>query len=494
MDIKNIKVGKVAQAATALLVVASFFAPSVTQAASASITELETTANVSASTIPAVTTAGGVTEVKATRTLTVNALPANAETIVIGTCTVTFTTTAGSTSDDTNCTGGATIDTNTGAGNVNRTAGDIAVVLQSLTNVSDTGHGALTVGAPSGTTVSFTTTGTETTAAVVTFTDGTTGDISSSASTAGVVGVASTVTITITGALVASAADHSVNVDALGAIDLGTAALTAAQVAGAIRTGITGAAGYGAKNYTVSGSGADITFTRKATGSSGNASITLTDASYGAKAQVVTFTPVYTSGSFEFGIGINGTGYQFRGGNDIQSIVEGLVAELDADTDVTCTEDDTMVTCTADTAGTAFTYSSWATTTGGGGGGGGHSSGGGSSKPKPTTPSTPAGKTAAELQAMLNDLMKQLEALKGGSPAPAASGTFMVDLDLGAQGADVTALQNWLIAKGFKIEAGATGYFGAQTQAALAAYQKANGITPAAGFFGPKTRAMVNGK
>jgi peptidoglycan hydrolase-like protein with peptidoglycan-binding domain len=34
--------------------------------------------------------------------------------------------------------------------------------------------------------------------------------------------------------------------------------------------------------------------------------------------------------------------------------------------------------------------------------------------------------------------------------------------------------------------------FGPLTRAALARFQKANGITPAVGFFGPITRARVN--
>jgi peptidoglycan hydrolase-like protein with peptidoglycan-binding domain len=73
-----------------------------------------------------------------------------------------------------------------------------------------------------------------------------------------------------------------------------------------------------------------------------------------------------------------------------------------------------------------------------------------------------------------------------------SSVTFARDLTLGSTGADVTALQTWLISKGFSIPAGATGYFGAQTQAAVAAYQAANGITPAAGYFGPITRGRIN--
>lgn len=98
--------------------------------------------------------------------------------------------------------------------------------------------------------------------------------------------------------------------------------------------------------------------------------------------------------------------------------------------------------------------------------------------------------TADELQAQVNALLAQIAALGGGSSS--SSTTFTMDLTLGSSGAEVTALQNWLISKGYSIPAGATGYFGAQTQAALAAYQAANGISPAAGYFGPVTRAKVN--
>ena len=57
----------------------------------------------------------------------------------------------------------------------------------------------------------------------------------------------------------------------------------------------------------------------------------------------------------------------------------------------------------------------------------------------------------------------------------------------------MTALQQMLINKGYLTAVSApTGYFGALTQKALAAFQSANGISPAAGYFGPKTRAFVN--
>lgn len=99
--------------------------------------------------------------------------------------------------------------------------------------------------------------------------------------------------------------------------------------------------------------------------------------------------------------------------------------------------------------------------------------------------------TVDELQAQINALLAQIAGMQGGSTT-SGSVTFTMDLTIGSTGAEVTALQNWLISKGFAIPAGATGYFGAQTQSALAAYQAANGISPAAGYFGPITRAKVN--
>ena len=77
--------------------------------------------------------------------------------------------------------------------------------------------------------------------------------------------------------------------------------------------------------------------------------------------------------------------------------------------------------------------------------------------------------------------------------AVSANAAFMRDLTLGSTGADVTELQNILISNGYSIPAGATGYFGAQTQAALAKWQAAVGISPAAGYFGPITRAKLAG-
>jgi peptidoglycan hydrolase-like protein with peptidoglycan-binding domain len=111
-------------------------------------------------------------------------------------------------------------------------------------------------------------------------------------------------------------------------------------------------------------------------------------------------------------------------------------------------------------------------------------------------PAPAQAQTSAELQAEIQNLLAMVANLQaqlsGGSTTAGTSYNFTADLTIGSRGADVTALQNFLIANGQSIPAGATGYFGAQTQAALAAYQAANGIAPAAGYFGPITRAKVN--
>lgn len=101
--------------------------------------------------------------------------------------------------------------------------------------------------------------------------------------------------------------------------------------------------------------------------------------------------------------------------------------------------------------------------------------------------------TTSDLQAQIAALMAQIQALQAQSGGTtSASATFTTDLTVGSKGAAVSALQNWLIGKGFSIAAGATGTFGAQTKAAVAAWQASAGITPAAGYFGAKSRAVAN--
>jgi len=97
--------------------------------------------------------------------------------------------------------------------------------------------------------------------------------------------------------------------------------------------------------------------------------------------------------------------------------------------------------------------------------------------------------TAQELQDQINALLAQIGSLQGGSSTSCYS--FTRDLTVGSQGADVTALQNYLAAKGY-FNVAATGYFGSITAQAVAAWQSAAGITPAAGYFGAVSRAKYN--
>lgn len=144
-------------------------------------------------------------------------------------------------------------------------------------------------------------------------------------------------------------------------------------------------------------------------------------------------------------------------------------------------------TITIRPSATACTTASTASSGGGGtvsglisGGGGG----GGASTPASTPVTTPASTILTAPAA----------------PAPAmSSGSFTRDLEVGATGDDVRQLQVFLNTHGFIVtESGGgspgleTSKFGGLTRAALAKFQAANGITPAVGYFGPKTRASVN--
>lgn len=96
----------------------------------------------------------------------------------------------------------------------------------------------------------------------------------------------------------------------------------------------------------------------------------------------------------------------------------------------------------------------------------------------------------------INDSSGELNSSTATPVAPSDTSpahTFLRDLTLGSVGTDVTVLQKWLLSKGYLIPSGATGYFGTQTQEALAQYQRSIGITPVAGYFGPVTRMAVSG-
>ncbi len=94
------------------------------------------------------------------------------------------------------------------------------------------------------------------------------------------------------------------------------------------------------------------------------------------------------------------------------------------------------------------------------------------------------------------ELPEEIDELLGEATATVASGVVRA-LEQGMEGSDVTALQVALVAldKGPAAHAlagaGTTGYFGALTKAALIEYQLAASISPAAGYYGPLTRAKM---
>lgn len=116
------------------------------------------------------------------------------------------------------------------------------------------------------------------------------------------------------------------------------------------------------------------------------------------------------------------------------------------------------------------------------------------------------GQTVAELQALVNSLLAQIQALnaqisaiQGGTPGAGVVCSFTSDLTIGSEGADVKCLQQYLNAAGFTVATSGAGspgneteYFGPRTQQAVAAWQAANGVTPSVGYFGPISRAKYS--
>ncbi len=159
----------------------------------------------------------------------------------------------------------------------------------------------------------------------------------------------------------------------------------------------------------------------------------------------------------------------------------------------------------------------------GGGGGGGvltYSGGGGGTPIPPSTIGSGNG-SGIDIQALLQQLISlikfadskglplssELRTIAGlaSSPTSPGSGTtkylFQRDLRFGMlHDEDIRRLQLFLIQKNLGPAAvalkayGANANFGYRTQAALIEYQKYKKIDPALGFFGPLTRAAVNGE
>lgn len=91
--------------------------------------------------------------------------------------------------------------------------------------------------------------------------------------------------------------------------------------------------------------------------------------------------------------------------------------------------------------------------------------------------------------------LKKLEQLSSIEVVQDKSSVFETalfrDLKIGSVGGDVSILQQFLSNYGVYPEALVTGYFGALTQSALAAFQKSQNISPALGYFGPATKKRM---
>ena len=308
--------------------------------------------------------------------------------------------------------------------------------------------------------------------------------------------VAATASATVPASLPASAADQSVTIDGV-AISLGASALTATQVAAAIAasTFTSGTSYIAAGAYTVANVGAALTFTRTTGGTAGNAGLIVANASYGGTAQTVTFTPSSLDGSnYTYSVTLNGTAYTFTSDStSVQTIVEGLATAVAADPAVSCTEDNAILTCVADSAGTAFTYSS--------------SVDGVPSTQPVITSSGSAGWRRTEILAQ-SAQSAQTVPIVPVSPvllsenqtflSIVTSGFFNYSLGFGSTGGNVENLQKWLsLYPTIYPQMLVTGYFGPLTEAAVLRLQLIYGIVLSkddlgAGVFGPRTRALVD--
>jgi hypothetical protein len=126
-----------------------------------------------------------VSEVKASRTLTVTTVPSAWETLTIGTSTITFVDIPWIDGSQLNTISGTwQIDLTYGTGDILRSTHEIAASLRGLTYVFDIGHGELAMSWSADTAV-FTTVWGESSPTPISFTNGTSGDITSTASTDG---------------------------------------------------------------------------------------------------------------------------------------------------------------------------------------------------------------------------------------------------------------------------------------------------------------------
>ena len=267
---------------SALLLLSFFMLPATSFAANPSIGTSETVANVVAGTddqtdVTSATTANvtagtndqtdvttlttaNVAEVKATRTITAATVPAEPITLTIGTCVITITNAPASDTDCANDTAAIATSTDT-------TTSAIASRIRTITNLSDTGHGALTIGG-SDTTASFTTTNTETSATVITASLSAGTDFTlTTVNTTGVIPVVQVNTITIAGT-VDTGDVFTATLPTVGAVTYTVLSsdTTTANIATGLNAAIQASSGYAEQAFTSAASTNTVVLTAKVAG------------------------------------------------------------------------------------------------------------------------------------------------------------------------------------------------------------------------------------
>ncbi|OGG54113.1 hypothetical protein A3C20_00715 [Candidatus Kaiserbacteria bacterium RIFCSPHIGHO2_02_FULL_55_25] len=236
----------------------------------------------------------------------------------------------------------------------------------------------------------------------------------------------------------------------------------------------------------------------------GNDGVTVTTPSSGSVVDTDTVGPVITvTGTNPLSVyASNSTTYSDAGATatDVQDVTASVSSS--GSVNLLIATSYTISYSSTDTAGNSSSASRVVTVLiPGSGGAAAPSSGGGGgsytpiSAPTITPPASQQNNSSliASLQAQLRALLAQIAALSGGSAG------FSRDMQVGSTGDDVRLLQVYLNTHGYTVAASGTAgssgnettKFGAATRAALIKLQKAAGITPTAGYFGPKTRAYI---
>jgi len=107
--------------------------------------------------------------------------------------------------------------------------------------------------------------------------------------------------------------------------------------------------------------------------------------------------------------------------------------------------------------------------------------------------------TIAELMVQIQALQAQLVQLQAGSTTATTACTFTKSLYLGVSDPQVKCLQQYLNSAGYPVSASGAGsvgnetnYYGSLTKAAVAKWQAAMNVSPAAGYFGPISQAKYS--